>query len=65
MFQSVIKHLKRHLKLWGEKMKPTNDVKNELDEILKKLDEAEKEFTAKMKEFNLAENSKKVEQETE
>lgn len=65
MFQSVIKHLKRHLKLWGDDMKPTNDVKNELDEILKKLDEAEKEFTAKMKEFNLAENNKKAEQETE
>lgn len=43
-------------------MKPTDDVKNELDEILKRLDEAEKEFTAKMKEFNLAETNKKEEQ---
>lgn len=65
MCQSVIKHLKKHLILWGDEMKVTSETKNELDEILKKLDEAEKEFTAKMKEFNLVENSKKADKESE
>lgn len=46
-------------------MKPNDDIKNELDEILKKLDEAEREFTSKMKEFNLQETAQKDQQTTD
>lgn len=40
-------------------MKLNNETKNELDEILKKLDEAEKEFKEKMNECKLDEVLKK------
>ena len=60
MPQFVIKHLNIHLKDRGEwAVKLNNETKNELDEILKKLDEAEKEFKEKMNECKLDEVLKK------
>lgn len=43
-------------------MKLNSDTKNELDEILKKLEEAEKEFKEKMNECKMDEALKKNEE---